>query len=98
MSNNRRTFYGIAPTWIAVGNGKQIPEFIDIKSISVACDIAFLGDVNPTINLGVSCNVDTENLDLFHTMSVLCSTTFLGDVNPLVTMNNIFVVVSVTGP
>ena len=93
---------GISPAWVENSEFKFGDPWVfdptSIHAIFTNCDIVFLGDVNPTITMGVTCDVLGENIDLFHTIGVLCSTTFLGDINPSVKMDDIFVVVGVSGP
>jgi len=99
MSYDRRTFYGIAEAWVAKSDGTPGPPFtLNVHTLAALCDIAFEGDVNPIITLGLGCDVDTENLDTFLNMVLNCSISNIGDINPVVAMNNIFVVVQVSNP
>ncbi len=83
MSASRRSFPGIAQAWIARGNGKQIPNFIDAKSLSVLCDIDFIGDTPITHTLAVMCEIIEPPPNFTQTMVLVCGFQFTGDVNPV---------------
>ncbi len=91
----RTAFPGIAEAWIARGDGKQLPFAFNAKTLSTLCDIAFIGDVNPTITFAVACEIDKNNVEDFITMGASCDTSFVGDVNPIINMS-IFCTIMVT--
>lgn len=97
MSASRRSFPGIAQAWIARGNGKQKPIVIVVNTLSVICDINFLGDINPIITLSVTCDLQGENVDAFVAISADCSIAVFGDINPVISLS-LFCFVAVSNP
>lgn len=88
----------IPETLIARGDGKQKAFSFDLKSLAALCDIVFDGDVNPEITLSVGCEIIEPPPNITQDLIVNCDTNFLGDSQVFLSMNDIFVVVSVSGP
>jgi len=82
--------HGISPAWITKGqfsfgdNWTFNPE--KLKVIFANCDIAFLGDVNPTINLSLICEIIEPPPNTTINIGALCDIDFLGDLNPILNL------------
>lgn len=98
MSVNRRTFPGIAQAWIARGDGKQKGFAINAKTLSVFCEIEFLGDVEKIITLGETCTIDDGNANIFHPMSEICSIAITNSDADAIHILNTFCSVVVSDP
>lgn len=82
MSENRRTFPGIAQAWIARGDGKQKAFAFNAKTLSVFCDVDFLGDIAPLITLSEFCEVGFDGIKTDINIDTICATSKTGDIEP----------------
>jgi len=97
-TGDRRSFYGIAPTWIAISDGTPGPPFtILINSLNAKCEFDLIGDVPITNILNASCTIGFDGVLQGITMLASCGISLIGDIQPGNTLNT-FCSVVVSGP
>ncbi len=90
--------HGISPAWVVNNENSEFkfgePWLFDPESLKIFfinCSIALEGDVETGHNIGLVCDLETENLDSFHNLNLNCSINLIGDVNPTHSMSIIVV-------
>ncbi len=89
ISNDRRSFYGIAPTWRAGGagsNGTAKPTSIALNVLSVLCELDNEGDIQPINTLAGECEIVSYTTRPEITLIVDCDLEDEGDVQPEITL------------